>query len=72
MSGGIFASQTKETWESTTLAILNKFGESLLEVVARDTCDGPCISRVCLLLPVLICVLLPKFYSNVATVTVML
>jgi len=46
VSGGIFASQTKETWEMTTLAILNKYGESLLEVVARDTCDGPCISRM--------------------------
>lgn len=43
---GIFGRQTKESWETTTMEILNKYGESLLDIVAKDTCQGPCIARV--------------------------
>lgn len=46
---GVFGKQTKESWQTNTMEILNTYGESLLDIVAKDTCQGPCIARVSLL-----------------------
>lgn len=43
---GIFGKQVKESWETSTMEILSKYGESLLDIVAKDSCQGPCIARV--------------------------
>ncbi|XP_057313200.1 nuclear pore complex protein Nup205-like isoform X1 [Hydractinia symbiolongicarpus] len=46
ISDSIFGLQSKENWETNALEILNKYGEAFLDVVAKDTCQGPCISRM--------------------------
>jgi len=44
--GGIFGKQNKETWETKTMQTLYKYGDSFLDIVAKDMCQGTCIARM--------------------------
>ncbi|XP_065669875.1 nuclear pore complex protein Nup205 isoform X2 [Hydra vulgaris] len=42
----IFSKQSKEGWETVAAKELVKYGDMFFEVVAKDTCQGSCISRM--------------------------
>ena len=42
----MFATTSKETWEANTLSYVAKQGESFMDMLCRDACDGPEIGKV--------------------------
>ena len=45
-SSNIFGPVSKESWEANTLSFLAKQGESFMDMVCRDACNGPEIGEV--------------------------
>ena len=48
-SDAVLSSLSKESWEANTLSFLAKHGESFMDMVCRDACDGPEIGEVIML-----------------------
>ncbi len=42
----LFGKSVKESWEASTLSFLAQNGESFMDMVCRDACDGPEIGKV--------------------------
>jgi len=42
----MFRHESKETWKKTTYEVVNHYGEAFMEIVAKDMCQAPCITRM--------------------------